>query len=243
MPYRRLPNTDAARIKALKSAYSKGQELPPFKLAFSQNSLLKLQSFIHTLEQALLLQKQAYQLQVNNNDRYIEALKKARLYISHFIQVLNMAIIRGELPPQTRSYFGLNKDLKTLPSLKTEKEIIEFGQKIIEGESVRIREGVTCITNPTIAVVKVRYELFIDAYNFQKILQKKNRLALERLASLRVQADEIILQIWNEIEDHFKDLPEERKREEAKQYGLVYIFRKNELQKNLHFQAKQEEMR
>ena len=31
MPYRRLPNTDAARLKALKIALEKGEEVPPHK--------------------------------------------------------------------------------------------------------------------------------------------------------------------------------------------------------------------
>lgn len=37
MPYRRLPNTDAARLKALRNALTKGEEIPPFKLAFPQS--------------------------------------------------------------------------------------------------------------------------------------------------------------------------------------------------------------
>jgi hypothetical protein len=98
----------------------------------------------------------------------------------------------------------------------------------------RLRRGKTAITNPTMAVVKVRYEQYLEAYNFQKTLQKRNKLALEKLASLRGDADAIILDIWNEVEDHFKDLPENMKRDEAVKYGLVYVFRKNELLQ-IHF--------
>ena len=234
MPYRRLPNTDNARSIALQTALSKGKELPPFNLAFSQNSLLKLQSFVETFNHSLNNQKQAFDYQVTNNNRYKESLKKIKLYISHFIQVMNMAIIRGELPEYTRGFFGLDNNLKTLPVLNTEKEVIELGARLIEGEKQRIKKGLTAITNPTIAVVKVRYEQFMDAYNFQKTLQKRNRLALEKSASLRNQADDIILRIWNEVEDHFNNLPENMKRDEASQYGLVYVFRKNELLK-IHF--------
>ena len=39
----------------------------------------------------------------------------------------------------------------------------------------------------------------------------------------------LIQRLWNEIEDHFGDLPEEMKREKCGQYGIVYVFRKNEL--------------
>lgn len=234
MPYRRLPNTDAARIKALRTALSLGKEIPPFKLAFTQRSLSKLQSFISYFEQALSNQRQTYEIQVRNNISYKESFKKIKLYLSHFIQVMNMAIVRGELSEDTRGFFGLNNDLRSVPSLNTEKEILEIGANVIKGESERLRMAKTAITNPTMAVVKVRYEQYLDAYNFQKTLQKRNKLALEKLASLRSDADDIILEIWNEVEDHFKDLPENMKREEAAKYGLVYVFRKNELLR-IHF--------
>jgi len=40
MPYRRLPNTDAARVRALKTALDKGKEVPPHKLAYSAKTVL-----------------------------------------------------------------------------------------------------------------------------------------------------------------------------------------------------------
>ncbi len=42
MPYRRLPNTDSARIRAMKAALSKGKNMHPFNLAYSQALLVKL---------------------------------------------------------------------------------------------------------------------------------------------------------------------------------------------------------
>ena len=85
------------------------------------------------------------------------------------------------------------------------------------------------VTNPTIAVVKVRYEKFLEAYRNQKNLQTANNRALKELADLRPVADNIILQVWNEVEESFKDLPDNLRREKASEYGLVYIFRKNEM--------------
>ena len=96
MPYRRLPNTDKSRLKALRTALEKGKELPPFKLAYSQNSLSQLQSFIHSFDQALSTQRQNYSYLVDNNQQFRDAQKKARMYISHFIQVMNLA-----KPPET----------------------------------------------------------------------------------------------------------------------------------------------
>lgn len=231
MPYRRLPNTDSSRIKALKSAYTKGKELPPFKLAFTQATFQKVQSFLPQFEHSMTLQKHAYSTQIQKNKDYLNALKKAKLYISHFIQVMNLAVTREELPELTRSYYFLDEEDKKVPVLNTEHDVIEWGEKIIEGETRRVREGKTPITNPTIALVRVKYEQFLEAYNHQKTLQKNTTREQKKLAELRKNADEIILKVWNEVEETFKDIPEEIRREKAKEYGLVYVYRKNEIEK------------
>lgn len=229
MPYRRLPNTDAARLKALQCAFNKGREIPPFKLAFSQNAYQKVQSFLPSFKKTLDESRQAYDSQVERNKEYLKTLRKAKLYISHFIQVVNMAIIRGELPPGERSFFKLDEDEKKTPVLQTEAEVIEWGNNIIDGEEIRKAKGRSQITNPTIAVVKVRFEQFMDSYKFQKTLQRNYHRALEKIADMRPTADEIILQVWNEVEKHFSDLNDEEKRAKSTKYGVNYVYRKNEI--------------
>jgi hypothetical protein len=140
-----------------------------------------------------------------------------------------MAICRGELPESTRKYFGLSDYDKKLPSLVSEDEVFEWGKKLIDGEYKRRMEGLNPITNPTIAVVTVNYEQFTEAYTNQKNLRKRNTLAQDQLNRKREEADQLIQQIWNEVEETYKDLPEEMRRDKASEYGLVYVFRKNEL--------------
>lgn len=232
MPYRRLPNTDIARQKALHVAYSKGKEILPFKLAFSQQAYQKVQSFLPSFDKAMVEAKQSYESQVEKNKDYVAIMKKARLYLSHFIQVVNMAILRGELPLAERSLFGLDPDERKTPTLHTESELIEWGDKIIQAENMRKAKGRSPITNPSIAVVRVRYEQFTDASRFQKTLQKNHHRAQENLSKLRSRADEIILQVWNEVEAHYSDLEDNERRENAINYGLNYVYRKNELDKS-----------
>lgn len=139
MPYRRLPNTDAARLKALKAALSKARELPPFKLAFSQKSYQKIQSFLPSFEHGIVQHKQAFNIQIKRNREYLQQLKKARLYISHFIQVTKMAVMRGDLPANILNIIGLEQIDKKNYTLATEKEIIELGEIIILGETQMIK--------------------------------------------------------------------------------------------------------
>jgi hypothetical protein len=229
MPYRRLPNTDNARQKALQTALRKGKDLPPFKLAFSQSTFSKIQSLISSYEHALSENKTSYNLQIEKNKDYHKHSRKARLYVSHFIQVINLAIVRGDLPPSTRSYFGMDEDEKKLPSLQTDEELLEWGNKLIEGEKERRNASLTAITNPSIAVVKVFFDRFLEVYNMQNSLKKRSQRAQADINEKRTSVDSIIQQMWNEVENTYKDLPEELRREKASEYGIIYVYRKNEI--------------
>jgi len=231
MPYRRLPNTDVARLKALKHAYQKGKELPPFKLAFSQSTFNRIHAILSSFDATVRLYKNTYAVGIAKSREYPASFKKAKLYISHFIQVMNMAIARGEQHPNIRTFYGLDENDNKVPEMNTEAELIKWGELIIAGETERLKKGMTPITNPTIAVVKVRFEQLMDAYHSKKINQKNNIRILNDVTALRTQADDIILNVWNEVESHFSNLPDDMMREKATEYGISYVYRKNELQR------------
>lgn len=237
MPYRRLPNTDSARLKSLKAAYEKAKDLPPFKLAFSANSFRNMQKVLPQFENAIYEHKNSLNIQAEKNKEYQRRLKKVRIYISHFIQVVNLAIVRGDLLPETRKYFGLEEEEKKVPNLITEEDVIHWGQKLIDGEQKRRNKGMNPITNPTIAVLKVHFDKFMEYHNYQQSLKNRSQRAQDQLNEKRTQVDGVIQQLWNEVENSFNDLPEEMRREKATDYGLVYVFRKNEISNSTIFQS------
>jgi hypothetical protein len=231
MPYRRLPNTDTARIKAMKIALEKGKELPPNKLAYSSKTIVRLQKFLPQFDHNLQLYRQTLTSQNKKSRDYNETVRKARVYLTHFIRVMNMAIFRGELPAETRAFFGLATDESTVPSFNTENDLMNWGRRIIEGEEFRIKKGGSPITNPTIAVVKVRFENFIEAWTYHNTLTKRTLDYTEKNQKLRKEADELILNLWNEVENAHNSLPEEVRKTLCEEYGLVYFYRRGELGK------------
>jgi len=237
MPYRRLPNTDSARLKALKSAYERGKETPPFKLAFTPTSYRNIQSVLPGFENAIYEHRNSLNIQSDKNKEYQKRLKKVRLYISHFIQVVNMAITRGDMVKNTRNFFGLDEEGKKIPSLHSEEEIINWGEQLIEGEKKRRTMGLSPVTNPTVAVLNVHFDKFMEYHHYQKSLKNRSQRAQDQLNVQRAYVDTVIQQIWNEVEDTFNELPEELRREKASEYGLVYVFRKNELNTANLFQS------
>lgn len=53
--------------------------------------------------------------------------------------------------------------------------------------------------------------------------------SLETLASMRAKADELILDIWNQVEKKFEDIiPNEKRLDLCREYGLVYYYRTGE---------------
>jgi hypothetical protein len=228
MPYRRLPNTDQGRLRALKTAQSKGAQLPPMELAFSQKSLFDIKAFVPQYEQAI----QQYQFSRDRQAKFGKSLsehfKLSRMYLSHFLQVVNMAITRGELKPDVRSFYGLDRETKAIPDINTEQQLLEWGKKVIQGEDKRMSQGGSRVFNPTIAMVKMRFEKFQENYDFHKDLLKTSQKMHEKVTQERETADQLIVKIWNEVEATFNNLEPDQKRKKASEYGVVYIYRPSE---------------
>ena len=90
-------------------------------------------------------------------------------------------------------------------------------------------QGGVPIYNPTIAKVKVHYDIFVDSYERQKALQVLTNRSLEGLATMRTRADELILDIWNQVEEKFRNIsPNELRLDKCRDYGVIYYYRTGE---------------
>ena len=229
MPYRRLPNTDQARIRALKSAVGKGDVYNVNELAISLNTLSEARNFLSKFEIAHNYYAQCYDNQVKESPKHQSNVKTARLYISHFIQVLNLSVLRSEVKPIHKKLYCLPIDNYNVPDLTSEAAMVEWGKRILEGERKRTSQGGVPIYNPTIAKVKVHYDIFVDSYERQKALQVLTNRSLEGLATMRTRADELILDIWNQVEEKFRNIsPNELRLDKCRDYGVIYYYRTGE---------------
>ncbi len=228
MPYRRLPKTDASRLRALAAAIQQADIMEIDELAYSSRHIHPLRNMHQQLDIAKSQQEQTWNQLVRQNKSYQKKIQKTRIYLTHFLQVINMCIAREEFSPKDRRFFELDPSETRVPSLLSEEDLISWGEKIIEGENKRIQAGGAPIMTPTIGKVKAWYEQFKEAYHSQKTVQKSNNRANEKIKLIRQHADQQILEVWNEIEASFSSLPDDKKREECCQYGLCYVFRKSE---------------
>ncbi|MBP8790057.1 MAG: hypothetical protein KBH01_01350 [Breznakibacter sp.] len=228
MPYRRLPNTDQARLRALKTAMKKSAEIRPDELLFSQRLKLDIQAFLPIFDQAVNQYVQSKDLHANYGRTLGDNFKSSRLYLSHFIQVYNMCIQRGEIGEDTRSFFGFSST-QSMPDLNTEAQLLTWGRKIISGEEQRMLAGKgNRIYNPSIAVVKVKYEQFTDIYHKHKDLLNTTEKLHEKVREFRERANGLILELWNEVEGSFGVVDSDEKRQVCIDYGIVYFYRPHE---------------
>lgn len=230
MPYRRLPNTDVARLRALKTALEMVNTVSPKDLLYSQKLLLSIKAFVPVFEQSMEQYTTARRMQIDMGKAVAETSRNARLYLSHFIQVFNMCIARGEIKPEMRDMLGL--DDATLPDISSDAQLLEIGERVIAGEERRGAMGVgNRIYNPSIAVVKVKFSQFKENYNkYRDIIQTKEKHK-EKFVSMREKADILIVMLWNEIESSMQPIDTDEKRNICQQYGVVYVYRPMERQR------------
>ncbi len=227
MPYRRLPKTDQARIRALKSAVDSSVQNGIFTNVLSHNTYHRAKDFLQRFSAEVDMYKRCAQEQSSKrgNADYEAALKKARMYVSHFIQVLSMCIIRGEVARSKRPYYGLPENEDTVPNLFSEASVLEWGEKIMQGEQRRQGEGGVPIYNPTMGRVSVVFEMFREKYERQVALQQRTAEALRNIADMRFEADEIIFEAWEEIEKAFSSFSGDTRIKHCARYGVIYYDR------------------
>lgn len=225
MPYRRLPRTDAARQASLQKAIDASNESHYSERVLSYKTLSEAQRMLGTFTTLLTQYKQNVDSRVVSNKPYKRHVNNARMYISHFIQVLDMCVIRGEIKAEKKALYQLSTTNHVVPDLTTEEDLLKWGKNIIQGENERIRQGGIPIYNPPITKVQVYYDIFKEHQITQSLHKKSVNRTYADIDELRKQADAIILDIWNQVEAYFADrLPYDRL-QNCERYGMKFYYR------------------
>ena len=228
MPYRRLPNTDQARLSALQNAVQRASEADFMEQVLNYRTLSNAQRFLLQFENQVSQYRENFNGRVSANKQYRHMVQNARMYISHFIQVLNLAVIRGEIKKEQKLLYGLDPHQHIVPDLTTEEYLLEWGKKIIEGEQKRMANGGFPIYNPAINKVKVHYDIFCENQRQHTFHVQNTERVHGDLEPMRAEADALIVKIWNLVEDYYKDcLPYDRLIK-CQLYGVIYYYRTGE---------------
>ena len=191
-------------------------------------TLSEAQRFLMQFENMVMQYHDNFQSRVAANKKYRHVVQNARMYISHFIQVLNMSVIRGEIKREQKELYGLDPNNHIVPDLSSEEDLLVWGENIINGEQKRTQMGGFPIYNPAINKVKVHYDIFKEHQINHTMHKKTTTRVAGDIEEMRKQADALILEIWNQVDDYYKDLLPYDRLCHCKNYGLIYYYRPTE---------------
>ncbi len=229
VPYRRFPKTDTARLKSLGILLDNNDVYVAERRFLDMakiNAAKLLYDKLKTLSSQFLL---AYEAQMKNYQLIAKPQKNMMMFINHFMRVLCMSIERGEIKYSAiAEYYGVDDIDETMRQLHNVDYAYVQTPEIVRGEKQRVAAGGRPIYNPTIGMVATHYDIFKDVYEQQKILNAKSERALAELKALREEVDGLLVDVWNQVEAHFADVPPEQRFDECRRYGLIYYYRKGE---------------
>ena len=228
MPSRELPRSDSGKLDALKKLNDLSGSTPAEELAFSQENAGKVKVFYPSFLKEMQERGTALSAQSNATSARDIAVAKCRMYNSHYFQVFNFGIDRGEHKASERAFYGLDISQESVPPLFTIDDVRRQAENIIKGEVERVNAGGTPMSNPSKDQVEAAYNDF--AAKLKDQTDKKSIYSKEQkdVDDIRAQADELIKDVWDEVEFYYRKLPSAAMRREARVYGVVYVSRPGE---------------
>lgn len=229
MAVKKLPETDERRLKVLQRALDLDEINSPQEKILSIQEFHEIRMFLLSFEGSCFINRQASDDQVNAGKEYEQLFLKAQMYISHFIQVLQLAVIRNEIKQEALLLYGFEEGKEMeLPSLSSEADVLHWGEFLIKGETDRTYQGGVPMYNPAIAKVKVHYDLFKESIQRLKIYRQNSNRSQDAIRGLRERANEFIWMIWNRVEEKYWNSPQETKTKKFETYMIEFHYRKGE---------------
>ena len=228
MSVKKLPETDEERLDILRASIQQEEISDAWDKILSIIELQELSFFITAFEGDTYVLKQIIIDRDKTKNKYEDLFKNAQLYISHFIQVLLLTVIRNEIKTENLELYGFQENNSVLPDLSTEEAILYWGEKLIQGETERSYRGGVPLYNPAIAKVKVHYELFKELIYSLKIYDKNLLRLQNKMEDMRNKADEFILDIWTKVEERYSKAAPDEQQFYFKAYKMQFNYRKGE---------------
>ncbi|NLA24328.1 MAG: hypothetical protein GX879_05110 [Bacteroidales bacterium] len=224
-----LPNTDYLRNQALKSIISGSKKSVQADEYISIDNLHKCSEYLILTEKILAHNALIIKHRNEAENEYKSLFNKAKIYVEHYFQSINMAIEREEIPKSIRTCYSLDEETGKLPNLNNAENLIQEAQKLFENDNKRISEGGKYFTNPAIGVVKVWVDKFKDAHQKQKNLSFVKTGEIENIHEIRNEINTFISKVWAEVENNSIELSEDSRSEVLNSFGVSYLITETEI--------------
>ena len=234
MPYRQLPSTIIGRINVLESTQQKLSSTPQTQWAVSTETQQQLSLLYPQFRQEIGERQEQFARQTAASASENQQETVLRRYVSHFIQVFNLAVERGTFSPTDRLFYGLDASQSELPKLTTQQELITWAKNLIEGEEKRLakneegKSSAKAMSNPRINEVENELNKYLELSNAQSAEKQAFDAENKDVLAMLPEIDELIRDIYDEVEFYYRKETPANKRKLAREWGVVYVSRKGE---------------
>jgi hypothetical protein len=235
MPSRRLPNTVASVLRTLITARDKYQNTPnAADRAISAAQWDKVRdtgtpdSFLTRFEKECSDVDRALAAQGALTTDLGQKSARATMLVSHFHQVFDLAVARGDLAANARRYYGRDLTATTLPPLGTMDAVEEAAKAIEKGEADRAAaEGAAYVAmaNPSAAAVSAALAAFRAARAAAGTATETTDREREEAGALYPEAQALAVDICDTVEFFYRNDPvASSRRVKCERWGVVYVF-------------------
>lgn len=229
MPFRQLPASDPSRTQALQGALKKWNSTTGAARLISAATGAALETFQPKWEKEVAERADAFGQQSASTQALGTAAGKLRLLVSHFIQVYQLAIARGDFAAAGRAVYELSVNDETVPNLDAEAALLLWADRIVKGDPRRVAQfSEAPMALPAASAVAAA----LQAYNAKLAAQSEAKDDLEAeqadVIALRADADKLIRDVWDEVEFALRQLEPPTLRRRAREWGVVYAQRPGE---------------
>lgn len=224
----RAPRSDLERQAFLETAAKTGQEdIDAGKDYLSQELVTSITDFLPNYD----LKIENVTLFLSGREKEVreknEAISDLVTYTHDLWEVLRRRVNRKDEPAEILTYYRLPLDGKN-PTLHTDSEWLTMAENVVAGDAQAVAAGFDAMINPTAAeldAVRVATQTEVDEV---APADRQYDEAQEAAATLRPQADELILEVMDSLRYTLrkKDAPSQRRI--MRSYGAKYTYLRGE---------------
>ncbi|MEO7934257.1 MAG: hypothetical protein ABIT76_13975 [Chthoniobacterales bacterium] len=234
MPNRRLPNSTPAVLRTFQTAHDTylltpvASERAITAEQFAQLDLTVPTSLFSRFKKEASEVDLALAAQAPLSSDLAVKVARLTLFVSHFHQVLDLGIVRGDFAVGARTFYGRDITATTLPDLTTYVAVAEAAQKIVDGETARATaEGASyqAMALPSAAEVGSVLTAYKAAASASQTATLKTDQERENVSELYPEAQELAVDLCDTIEFFYrKDPSDGSRRTKCQRWGVVYLF-------------------
>lgn len=212
--------TDQERRIILKAFYDRPTTAESEESLFTEDQILKIDKYFKIFEKLKIFDDFVNSEKEKEDKEFNDLFIKAKIFVLHYYQTIQMGIERGELPSSILNFYGLSYPF-TLPEINNGEELLSVSQTLFASDSIRVGTGGKYFANPSIGAVKVWVEKFTEVWEKKTNKFNVKKAAVENIENIRLETDKLILELHKLLDNQFSVIDYDEQITLFEEYGMT----------------------